>query len=244
MQETELYYTPETGADARELEAKNNPAEITHIINGLTKLQAIFNKCAALCADEIGWVETFPEKTRGIISYEFATLVMAYVSRIEHYVFTLTDYDAMFFDLIWEGIRKHKTAVCSSVDIQFQERRIVIKLPYLDHRNKKRRFSAGKMLAAKVYEEYEKFPTWPFWRADFILVFPYSTKAVTRDIDNYDYKVPIDILASALHTTDNAVHFSMSSNTVFTDDLEPGAYIDVTPVDPENIRLPTWKKES
>lgn len=93
------------------------------------------------------------------------------------------------------------------------------------------------MLAARIHL-CPNFPRWQFWHADFIHVYPIKFAGVPKDVDNYNYKRTIDVIAFAMRTTDDAIHFDMAMSTVFRDDYKAGVYIEITPRHHDQRKLP------
>lgn len=69
------------------------------------------------------------------------------------------------------------------------------------------------------------FPKWKKWNADFVLIYPTTLRVMPKDIDAYDYKKIIDIIAFAMETSDNAFSFSRSQTVYLTDKIPMGCYI-------------------
>lgn len=118
--------------------------------------------------------------------------------------------------------------------IHVEKNRIFIKMPYLPRKYNGAKDICNQLLSVKLFS-LKDFPVWAEWNAKYYHVFPTSIKEIPKDVDNYEYKRTNDILAYALGSSDNAFRFSMSMTAVFTDDIAPGTYIEVTPKSSENI---------
>lgn len=130
-----------------------------------------------------------------------------------------------------------KSDFTDQVALWIEPDRVTIRLPYLPHRYRGNQDTINQMLAARIHL-CPKFPHWKFWHADFIHVYPTQFSGVPKDVDNYSYKRTIDVLAFAMHTADDAAHFDMAISTVFNDDYESGVYIEITPLHPDQRKLP------
>lgn len=115
---------------------------------------------------------------------------------------------------------------------------VTIRLPSLPHRYKGNQDMIAQLLAAKIHL-CPQFPQWRIWHAEFIHLYPKKYKSIPRDVDNYNYKKVIDVIAYGLHTSDDAEHFDMAMTTVYSDDYELGVYVQITPTTLENRPLPS-----
>lgn len=68
-------------------------------------------------------------------------------------------------------------------------------------------------------------PSLTDWQADFIHVFDPADAGYCRDVDNYEYKKYIDLLARKLGTVDSSTHFSLTMRNEFTTAIATGTYI-------------------
>ncbi len=130
------------------------------------------------------------------------------------------------------------------IDIQVHTDFVIFKLPFLPPRGKGRRAEdiLGDALLAKL-SSVHSFPRWDGYHAEFIHVFPKDAEQSAKDVDNYEYKRVIDIIAFAMHFSDSPSVFSMEMRAVFTDELPSGVYIEITPKSSENAVFPRWKNE-
>lgn len=69
------------------------------------------------------------------------------------------------------------------------------------------------------------FPELTNWQADFIHVFDPADTRYCRDVDNYEYKKYIDLIARKMGVTDSGTHFSLAMHNEFTTAIAPGTYI-------------------
>ena len=113
------------------------------------------------------------------------------------------------------------------VAVHTSQEQVLIFLPYLPKRNRAKHAPVNEILAAEI--PFHRFPKWSRWSASFTHLYPATTRNIPKDVDNYDYKRTIDLLAYALGTSDNALNYSMSMQTVFSDILPPGVYIQLRP---------------
>ena len=106
-------------------------------------------------------------------------------------------------------------------------RLLLVYMPYMPSRYNNGKTIVNEVLSLKL-ARCTHLPSWEYWRADFYHVYPSSAPFAPKDVDNYNYKRTIDLLALALRTTDNAARFSMSAQSVFDDSVPPGSYIEIS----------------
>ena len=116
--------------------------------------------------------------------------------------------------------------------------RIAIRLPSLPHRYRGNQDWVAQLLSAELHM-CSDLPHWHVWHADFIHLYPTNLKCIPKDVDNYSYKKVIDVIAFYLRTSDDALHFDMSMTTVYSDNYEPGVYVQITPTTIEDRPLPS-----
>lgn len=129
---------------------------------------------------------------------------------------------------IWEYIAANKDCRQEEVCLRIQESEVLVYLPYLPKRGKGYSSPVNHMLAAKIYSS-RKDVRWTKWNAAFYHVYPMSTSRIPKDVDNYDYKRTIDLLAFLVGSSDNSLNYSMSMDTILTDKIRQGVYIRLTP---------------
>lgn len=151
--------------------------------------------------------------------------------------FTLGNYTGSQFR-IWSTLADD-SEIGKDYRIWVEPDRITIRMPALPVRYAGNDDPYNQILAAKLLE-IPNFPQWQSWHASFIHVYPVKNQGyVLRDVDNYDYKKTIDVIACAMHTSDCATRFDMSTTTTFSDEYARGVYIEVTPKNPEKLVFPT-----
>lgn len=69
------------------------------------------------------------------------------------------------------------------------------------------------------------FPKLTDWQADFIHVFHPDDAEYCHDVDNYEYKKYIDLIARKMGVLDSSTHFSLAMHNESTTDIVPGTYI-------------------
>ena len=131
------------------------------------------------------------------------------------------------------------------IEIQQTDSMVLVHMPYLPGKRNPQ-FSGfpsvvTDLLGAKLLH-YSGLPKWPACHANFFHVFPSGLSSMPKDVDNYDYKRTIDLLAMAIGFSDCASSFSMAMQCVFTDNLAPGTYIEITPKSSKNTKYPNWEK--
>ena len=182
-----------------------------------------------VCSAELKVLEEMPYLIHG--SYprkDFIEKVTAPLLEIEENLYfhsNLTVYDE--FEIA-RYLHTNRTRDTEPVEIYQGEDCVLIRMPYLPAKYKSVRNLCNQLLAAKIYHT-PSLPTWSMWQANYYHIFPTSTSTIPKDVDNYDYKRTNDILSYAFGTSDNALRFSMSMTTIFTDEIDPGSYIEITP---------------
>lgn len=142
----------------------------------------------------------------------------------------------------WESEKDGEihTVATDTVEIQISGDMAVIKMPYLPKRGTSAHSLANDLLLAR-FSGMKGLPKWEACHMEVYHVFPSFVYGVAKDVDNYDYKRTIDLLAFFFGFADTARTFTLGLQTVFTDDLESGAYIEITPMDVNSYKLPQWK---
>lgn len=167
--------------------------------------------------------EGLPVNLRLSFTKQFATTL----SKLEQ---TLCSYIANCSDpnKIWEYIAASKDHRQEEICLHIQESEILVYLPYLPKRGKGYSSPVNHMLAAKIYS-CRTAVRWSKWKAAFYHVHPTATSRIPKDVDNYDYKRTIDLLAFLVGSSDNSLNYSMSMDTILTDKIRQGVYIRLTP---------------
>lgn len=151
--------------------------------------------------------------------------------------FTLANYTGSQFK-IWSTLAGDPE-IGKDYKIWVEPDRVTIRMPAIPMRYAGNEDPYNQILAAKLLE-VPNFPQWQAWHVSFIHVYPIKNQGyILRDVDNYDYKKTIDVIACAMHTSDCATRFDMSATTTFTDDFERGVYIEVTPKNLQKSVFPT-----
>lgn len=220
---------PETGPDQAVL------AEV------LEEFLSVLKQTVQLSEEELANVRNGHCPESGALPNSYATTMANTLIRLENLLYVYSDTARFDSFAVWSYIRDHRSTNCENVDVQFSENKVVFRIPYLPRRNYGNNAVVNNMLAAKIYQ-LKNLPVWSKWTATFFHVYPTKTKSVPRDVDNYDYKKTIDLLAFAFSSADNALNFDIGGkHTIFTDRLVPGVYIEVTPKSSENEKFPEWK---
>lgn len=200
--------------------------------SNLASIRKVLNRLTAATDTEL----SNPSTHTPAFSPEYATYLTKALLRLERALFlgaANADSDVPDF---WAQLIQHPE-LADQIALWIEPDLVVIRLPYLPHRYRGNQDAVNQMLAARIHLCL-KFPHWKFWHADFIHVYPTQFSGVPKDVDNYSYKRTIDVLAFAMHTTDDAAHFDMSVSTVFNDDYESGVYVEITPRHPDQRKLP------
>lgn len=77
----------------------------------------------------------------------------------------------------------------------------------------------------REFVESAELPELTDWQADFIHVFHPDDAEYCHDVDNYEYKKYIDLIARKMGVMDSSTHFSLSMHNEFSTDIAPGTYI-------------------
>ena len=211
----------------------------------LDNMMNAFNKCADLCQEQQKYLATFGiEEDQKTLPLCFSREISQSLLAVENILYAYFEHSKLDPESVWDFILDNHDAETPSCWLQIRDRLIVARLPYmtLARRWKNGTSVAEKAFAALIYHNYDSFPHWNKWQAKFYHVFPEKTSSIPRDVDNYDYKKIIDLIAFALGASDNATHFSMSMETVFDDSNPPGVYIEITPKSSDSTTLPAWAK--
>ena len=213
--------------------------------SSLERMAAEFKKMAALAEAEIARID------RGELTAQWTELPSNLAYRLTRSLNTInsqlyTYFRSNFFDPCKLYARQQQRSVQQlisqaeqEVEIQIHSDLVAIKLPYLLPRGRTGDALLYDMLLAKL-STVHNFPKWNAWHAAFIHVFPESTARVPRDVDNYEYKRVIDLIAFSMNLSDCAYTFSAEMRTAFTDLLPPGTYIEITPKNPKSGNFPKW----
>lgn len=216
--------------------------DIAAVLQVLTSMESYCRDMADKCTATIEAVKTGQENiVNGSLPKSFSDFMTRTLLSVEGFLYRYADISQFDFNAIRKYNSRKRTGDCSNVSIQYYENKVVIRIPFLPKRNYGNKSVVNQMLAAKLFEE-TSFPKWERWSAVFYHVYPTKTTKIPRDVDNYDYKKTIDLIAFALGTNDNACNYDMKMTTVFTDKLDSGVYIEVTPKSLEFEALPQWVK--
>lgn len=215
-------------------------AEIPPIMDVLKEIQTELETALYACKKEQEKLNRGEVDANEALPATYAYNASMSVIRLERLLYTYTDTARFNRFSVWQYINAHKKTNCEKVGLQISDDLIIFRIPYLPRRHCGNNAVVNHMLAAKIFQ-HTGFPKWQCWTAVFHHVYPTNTKDIPRDIDNYDYKKTIDLIAYALGASDNAFCFDMSMRTVFTDNLTRGVYIEVRPKSSENEELPPWQ---
>lgn len=213
----------------------------------LKTMREAFLACAEQCQYQIDFIAEYEEdddKRCSLLPRIFSATLEKTLTKTENLLFTYQEHSALNPYDVWEYILTHQEPNCSNYGLNILDESITIHIPYLEmpHRTQGGNSLVERVLATLIRKNIDRLPNWYNWQAKFFLVFPASTKQFPRDVDNYDYKRIIDLIAFGLGSSDNAIHFAMSSETIFTDKITSGVFIEITPRSSENTVLPNWQK--
>lgn len=94
--------------------------------------------------------------------------------------------------------------------------------------------SRKRTTTSLIYQEIKELlfnadlPRFANWHCAFIHCFRPKHIVGVYDVDNYDYKPTIDLIARSMLAKDSFEHFSLGLYNVSTDELRPGCYVYVT----------------
>lgn len=143
---------------------------------------------------------------------------------------------------IWQYIAKQKHYLDNDdglVKLKYENEVLYIFMASFPTTNRGNDAIINKILAAQLLKIPE-FPVWSKWQASFLHVYPTNGKCVVRDCDNYDYKKTIDLIAFAVGSSDNAMHFSMETDSCFNDKYPSGTYIKVSQKNSDSPDFSGW----
>lgn len=126
------------------------------------------------------------------------------------------------------------------IEIRVYEDLAVIHMPYIPGKYRGNYSIINERLESAL-RQCKTFPKWKRWKAEFIHVFPTKTKWIPRDVNNYDYKRTVDVIALAMRADDNCLDFEMAMRAIFSDKIAPGTYIEISPNCSEKTVFPKWK---
>lgn len=242
MQDTIPYSPADITADNSTESNPTSQEQRNPIFNILSTMKNVFLQCAKYCDNVLYFTdEHLYDDAPTTLSLGFAAQITNALLHLENLIYSYEEHAVLEPSEIWRYICNHRFTSCDTVGLQRQEDMLILRIPHMGRKGFGKGSLANKMLSAKIFAEIDNFPTWHNWHADFFHVYPTSTRTMPRDVDNYDYKQTIDLLAFALGTSDNAIHYSMSMRTVFTDEIISGLYIEIRPKSWENQVLPAWK---
>lgn len=205
------------------------------VIRSVDELVSIGDKIQAICQEEPNILTDKPFLVNGpYLRQEFAERLSAALVEMEEILYLHTNTTSYDRFEISRFIGSNKKKNHEPVAIHIEEALILIKMPYLPKKYNGAVDVCNQLLAAKIFNTPD-FPIWPKWAANYYHVFPTNLASISKDVDNYEYKRTNDILAYALGSSDNALRFSMSMTTVFTDKIAPGTYIEIVPKSSENL---------
>ena len=106
--------------------------------------------------------------------------------------------------------------------------------------------SRKRTTTSLIYQEIKELlfsadlPHFPNWHCAFIHCFRPKHIVGVYDVDNYDYKPTIDLIARSMLAKDSFEHFSLGLYNVSTDELRPGCYVYVTSRESQECFIQTF----
>lgn len=166
---------------------------------------------------------------------EFSSLLYSYMESYWLNTFALAKY---------VNSRKIKSlsAEAEIIGVQIDSDHVTIHMPYIPGRARRKNTLINDLLAAKLFS-VPNFPKWEKYHLEFFHVYPPDTSDTPRDLDNYDYKRIIDLIAFTMKSTDCPCACSFGMQPVFTDEIPHGVYIEITPKNSENAVFPKWETD-
>lgn len=125
-------------------------------------------------------------------------------------------------------LTQNKALLADQFDVQVDGELVLLKMPHLSQKIFLRFHLVEDLLLAKLGDT-KRLPRMKECHATFIHVYPSGNQALAKDVDNYDYKRVIDLLAAFMDFSDSAATFEMTMKTVFSDGLQEGTYIVLEP---------------
>lgn len=128
-----------------------------------------------------------------------------------------------------------KDLMGDTIEIQICPDHALIRMPHIPATRKKNFTLAEDLLWSKLLM-LRDLPQWDECHAAFCHVYPVSVSQMPKDIDNYDYKRTIDILSYSFGFSDCPETFSMSMESMLSDDIPSGTYILLEPKLPKKLQ--------
>lgn len=168
-----------------------------------------------------------------VFSHELVSLLSGLISKLTEMLWLYCDHTHTSRYDILERVLAHQAdpPLCRLIDQS--DDCLILWLPSLPHRSVRGFTTVTESLAVLLYQT-PSLPKWPRWECSFVHVFPASHARMPKDVDNYAYKRVIDVLSFAMGVSDGAGSFSLSTSTVFTDEIARGVYVLVEPKSSEN----------
>lgn len=116
-----------------------------------------------------------------------------------------------------------------SIQIKKGAGEIMVYLPFLPGRRQVQRQFIYDLLFRRLIDK-GPYPQWPRVHILFTHVYSTQLKRFPKDVDNFNYKPAIDLLAAAMSFSDSAISCSLEQRAEFRDDLPAGVYITVQPI--------------
>lgn len=128
-----------------------------------------------------------------------------------------------------------KDLMGDSIEILIRSDFALIRMPHIPATKKRSYTFAEELLWAKLFMQKD-LPQWNVCHATFCHVYPTAISQMPKDIDNYDYKRTIDILSYYFGFSDCPESFSMTMESMLSDELPSGTYISLEPELPKKLQ--------
>ncbi len=215
------------------------PSEGTDVIR---EIAARLQKALELCEPHLDTTDVSPLQFSPELPQQLAAQLAGATSEIEQLLYAFTDNTSLDLYETLRYFKKNQNAPRGRVSVTYHKEGLFVYLPSLPRKGQGNTALVNQMLAAELLAMTD-MPSWPKWQAAFYHVYPPGNPDIPKDVDNYDYKKTIDLLAYAVRSSDSSLNFSMKMDTVFTDVVESGVYIHVMKKSSELPDFALWQRK-
>lgn len=205
----------------------------------LRQIRAHLLQALEACNRQLERDDRFPPVNGSEFPIRIAARLAQETAEIERLLYAYIDNSDLDLYKTLRYLKKHMSATNSTVSVHYDGSSLFVYMPTFPSRGLGNDALVNQMLASELLSMTE-LPSWPKWQAVFYHVYPANASNIPKDVENYDYKKTIDLLAYAVRSSDNALNFSMMMDTVFTDCVPSGVYIHVTPKSSKKPDFSSW----
>lgn len=214
------------------------PFESTDVIQ---EISTHLRKALDLCEAQLSATVRSPLLYTPELPQQLAAQLVGATSEIEQLLYAFMDNTGLDLYETLRFFKKSQDAPRGCVTVTYHSGALLVYMPSFPKKGQGNTALVNQMLAAELLAMTD-MPSWPKWQAAFYHVYPSGTSDIPKDVDNYDYKKTIDLLAYAVRSSDSSLNFSMKMDTVFTDVVESGVYIHVMKKSSELPDFALWQR--